>query len=134
MWLKSTAKIVYDPPRPGMKRKTKWWCVANVDREITRYYRWWIMRTYHIKGLIPPSWDGHISVIRGEEPHDEYKHLWKKYDGQIVEFEYEHYPKKAKKDEFWIIEVRCPFLSNIRKEMNKPHDWPLHISIAKEQY
>ena len=37
--------------------------------------------------LCQPSWDAHISIIRGEKPPKGLEHLWKKYDGQKVEFE-----------------------------------------------
>ena len=79
-WFESTAKIVYDPRRPGMKRRTEWWCIATVDREITRYYREWIKRerlNLHdivhpgdrqtVERFVQPAWDAHISVIRGEK-------------------------------------------------------------------
>jgi len=51
-----------------MKSNVKWWCIVAVDREISRYYRGWIQKTYHIKGLVKPAWDAHISVVRGEIP------------------------------------------------------------------
>ena len=141
MWHKSTGIIKYDPPRPGMKKRTKWWCVVNVDKEITRYYRWWIQRELHIKGLCQPSWDAHISIIRGEEPIDELKHLWKKYDGQKVEFEYKHYPRRSgdrnfdlredRPDFFWFVEVRCPLRTEIRGELGRPTGWKHHITVGR---
>lgn len=134
MWHTTTGKIIYDPYRGAMKRKTAWWCVLEVDPEITRYYRWWIERELHIHSLAPPSWDAHVSVIRGEEPKDELKHLWKKYHKMELEIEYEHNPQVAKKEEFWFVEVKAPFLSNIRKEFDRPHDWPLHLTVGKEKY
>lgn len=141
MWFKSTGKIVYDPPRPGMRKNTKWWCVINVDREITRYYRWWLTRQYHIKGLYPPSWDAHISVIRGEKPANDLKHLWKKYDGKIITFEYEHNPytgnavgRKSAFGAFWQVEVRCDFGLQIRREFGLNAHWPLHLTVGKDHY
>lgn len=132
-WHTGTAKIVYDPYRPGLKTKTNWWCVANVDEEITRYYRWWIQRIYHVKGLVRQSWSAHISIIRGEFPGEEYKHLWGKYNNQIVEFKYKHHPRRNSKG-FWFVDVDCRFFTNIRKEMNKPHDWVLHLTVGKESF
>ena len=43
-WHTSRGRIIYDPARPGMKRRTKYWAIVNVDREITRYFRWWVDR------------------------------------------------------------------------------------------
>lgn len=138
MWHKGSGTIVYDPPRPGMKKDTKWWCVINVDREITRYYRWWLLRRYHIKGLNKPSWDAHISVIRGEEPRNEHKHLWKKYHGERVSFRYKHSPyqgnavgRKSKTGGFWQVEVQCDFAVEIRKEFGFPAHWPLHLTVGR---
>ena len=134
MWHKSTGRIVYDPFRGSMKRRTEWWAVVEVDKEITRYYRWWIQRRYHIHSLVAPAWDAHISIIRGEKPEDDLMHLWKKYHGKIVEFEYMHDPRRSKRDDYWTLEVRCPFIMNIRKELRRPTHWPPHLSVGKENY
>lgn len=138
MWHQSRGVVVYDPPRPGMKRNTKWWCVINVDREITRYYRWWIVRQYHVKGLNPPSWNAHISVVRGEEPPNDLKQLWKKYHGEEVTFLYKHDPyrgnavgRKSKEGAFWQVEVECELGMEIRKEFGFRTHWPLHLSVGR---
>ena len=97
-WLTSVGKIKYDPYRGSMKNKTEWWAVLEVDREITRYYRNWINKEvfnpmeinhdnqpkemkekYPVTILHPPSWDAHVSIIRGEKPRNDLMHLWKKY-------------------------------------------------------
>ena len=145
MWFESTGRIVYDPHRPGMKRRTQWWCIVEVDKEITRYYREWIKQqglNLHdvaysgnqrkVERLIAPAWDAHISVIRGEKPRPDLMHLWKKYDGETVTFKYEHNPRRSKRDDYWTVEVDCPYLVNIRKELERPYNWPLHLSVAKE--
>lgn len=129
MYYISTGKIIYDPKRYGLKKRTKWWCVINVDTEITRYYRWWIERKLHIKGLCQPSWDAHISVIRGEEPEEDLKYLWKKYDSEIVEFQYKHYPYQS--GSFWFVEVLCPKAIEIRKELQRPTHWKLHLTVGR---
>lgn len=134
MWLKGTGVIQYDPPRGKMKKKTNWWCVINVDKEITRYYRWWLVRELHVKGMNAPAWDAHISVIRGEKPRPELMSLWKKYDGQRVEFLYEHNPRPTSKPFFWQVEVKCEFGINIRKEFKLKHDWPLHLTVGRTYY
>ena len=86
--LKGTGILVYDPSRPGLKSKTDWWAVVNTDAEICRYYRWWVWRRYMIE-LQQPSWGAHVSVIRGGKPPTEEKvRLWKKYQGEKIEFEY----------------------------------------------
>jgi len=127
--------IRYDPPRPGMKRRTKWWCVLYVDKEITRYYRWWIQRMLHIQ-LHPPSWDAHISIIRGEKPGTDLEHLWKKYDGMRVPFKYHHSPKPTikKADDvgnFWYIDVVCPKIQEIREEFGFPTNFGYHLTVGR---
>ena len=144
-WFESTAKIVYDPRRPGMKRRTEWWCIATVDREITRYYREWIKRerlNLHdivhpgdrqtVERFVQPAWDAHISVIRGEKPKPELMHLWRKHEGEIVTFRYEHNPRRSKRDDYWTVTVDCPELVDIRKELERPFNWPLHLSVGRE--
>ncbi len=144
-WFESKAKIVYDPHRHGMKRRTEWWCIAVVDTEITRYYREFVKREgfnlhdieqpdgrKNVERIIQPAWDAHISVIRGEKPRPDLMHLWKRYNGKEVTFQYEHNPRRSGRDDYWTVEVVCPELTNIRKELKRPHNWPLHLSIGKE--
>ena len=133
---KCRGRIVYDPFRAGMKKRTEWWAVIEVDKEITRYYRWWLQRTYHLQ-LDAPAWDAHISIFRGEKPKPELQHLWKKYDGQIVEFSFMPNPYCADVEDgrhFWVIDVDCPIVNDIRREMCRPTQWAPHITIAREKY
>ena len=130
-WLASTGVIRYDPPRPGLKRNKNWWAIIKIDREITRYYRWWVKKRYWID-LCQPSWDAHISIIRGEKPDADKMHLWKKYEGKLVKFEYSPVIRQAdNKPEFWFIDVRCPMLKTIRDEFGKPSNWRGHITVGR---
>jgi len=132
---KGTGKIVYDPFRAGMKAKTDWWVVIEVDKEITRYYRWWLKTRHHLQ-LDAPAWDAHISVLRGEKPRADQQHLWKKYHGQVVEFQYGPDSFKSEQADgrhFWIIDVVCPAVEMIRKELERPYDWVPHLTIARER-
>lgn len=132
---KGTGKIVYDPFRAGMKARTDWWAVIEVDKEITRHARWWLNRRYHLQ-LDAPAWDAHISVIRGEKPKPELMHLWKKYHGQRVEFRYgldTYKSEQADGKHFWLIDVECPIVGDIRKELERPYDWAPHITVARER-
>ena len=113
-----------------MKRRVDWWAVINCDREITRYYRWFVKSRYWID-LDQPSWDAHVSVIRGERPAEDKKHLWKKYDGLKVNFKYSPVIKQAVKRQFWYIEVQCPMLNQIRQEFGFPCHWNSHLTIGR---
>ena len=133
----STGIIQYDPPRGKMKRKTEWWAVANVDKEITRYFRWWVQNRYHIK-LAQPSWDAHISIIRGERPPENKIDLWKKYDGQKIEFTYSLEVRQSgdttgwdRPNHYWFVNVQCPLLKQIRQEFGFKSDWSQHLTIGR---
>lgn len=133
----ATGIIKYDPYRGKMKSKTDWWCVLNTDDEITRYYRWWVKKHYWID-LCQPSWGAHVSIIRGEKPTPDLMHLWKKYDGMKVEFKYSHVVRQSgdttgndRPDSYWFVDVDCPFLLDIRRELKRPTDWKLHLTIGR---
>lgn len=150
--LMSKGRIVYDPYRGDMKNRTKYWCVVDVDREITRYLRWWTDRELlNITGvpgfgLYQPSWDAHISVVRGENdirevPAHKLARLWGKYHDEEVEFEYNLEVRQSgdrpavngfvPKDHFWFVNVYCDKLVYIRKELGLPHDWRLHLTFGR---
>ena len=127
----SWGKIIYDPRRPGLKRKKDWWTIVTVDREITRYFRWHVLWNWGIK-LSQPSWDAHISIVRGEKPRHNKMHLWKKYHGQTVKFRYLNQVIQApEKPEFWFVEVDCPMLRQIRDEFEIPSNWRSHVTIGR---
>lgn len=138
MWHTGTGKIVYDPYRGNLKKKPHWWCVVEIDKEITRLFRWFIQKELHVKGLCAPSWDAHISVIRGEKPPPELMYLWKKYNGEEVTFKYKQHPRQTgdttggdRPDHYWFVEVDCPKLIDIRKEFGYPSDWKLHLTVGR---
>lgn len=131
-WFESYGKIIYDPRRPGLKKKNKWWTIVTVDREITRYFRWQVLWNWGIK-LNQPSWDAHVSIIRGEKPrsHEKMK-LWKKYHGQKVKFRYSNRViNAADKPQFWFVEIDCPMLRQIRDEFGVPSNWKSHLTVGR---
>jgi len=137
MFVEGSGIIKYDPPRYGMKKKTQWWAVVNVDKEITRYFRWWIKKELWID-LCQPSWDAHISIIRGERPPEDKINLWKKYDGQKVDFKYSLNVRQSgdttgwdRPSHYWFVEVECPLLRQIRNEFGFPSNWKQHITIGR---
>lgn len=135
---RGTGRIVYDPNRPGMKSVQPWWCIVEVDREITRYYRWWLQKEQGII-LQQPAWDAHISVVRGEVACSRVPHLWKKHHHDRVSFEYDHglIRKVADKDQpgwFYWIDVDCPQLSKLRADLGLPVGWRFHITIGRTYY
>ena len=121
--LKGTGILVYDPPRPNLKKKPDWWVVLNTDAEICRYYRWWVWRRYMIE-LKQPSWGAHISVVRNRKPDPDKMHLWKKYQGEKIEFEYSPMIRRSgdttngdRPDSYWFVDVWCNRFTEIREEL-----------------
>lgn len=146
--------IKYDPPRPGMRKRIRasgasnmdYWCILKVDPEITRYYRWMIQRrlwawtALQPDWLCRPSWDAHVSIVRGEKPRQN-EDVWRKYDGVKVEFKYAHYPRKttmedrdnryAKDGDFWFIDVECPLIDLIRDELGLRVHHRYHLTVGR---
>lgn len=135
---KGKGRLIYDPKRNGMKSKTDWWLIATVDPEIVRYYRDWVKRTYHVKGLCPPSWGAHISIVRGEGNFIKDKSLWKKYENQWFNFEYEHNPTSGNdgqtEGKYWFIDVYSNDFMRIRKELGLKTYYKFHLTVGRTWY
>lgn len=148
-WPTSKAIIEYDPPRGSRfsADRQKWWCVANTDEGLNLYLRWMVNRNLLNVTMAPghgvhrPPHPAHISIIRGKNdikfvPHDKLHRLWKKYQGMEVEFQYSLDVKvsdpKEGKGHYWFVEIHCPHMIEIRKELGLPHDWKLHLTFGRE--
>lgn len=150
-WFRTTGYLTYDPPRDGMKTRTVDWCVLNVDREITRYFRYWMDRNWwDLEGgramkrvFQRPSWDAHVTVVRGES-YMKNRQFWRKHQGEKVTLEYSniiHQTRSSEEferpDHFWFVDIRCPRIWEIREELGlpnrtpagKPYNW--HLTVAR---
>lgn len=124
-------RIVYDPPRPGMKRNTDRWAIVSMDREITRYYRWWIKTHYHID-LCQPSWDAHISIVRGEHISKNAEALWRSRHGQKIQVKLGIVPKQVEaKPYFWYIDGFAPEIDEIRAELGLKSGFNYHLTVGR---
>jgi hypothetical protein len=133
---KSIGKIIYDPFRANKFQPH--WCIVEVDKEITRYYRDWLRREQHLI-LEEPSWNAHVSVVRGEGKQITQPTSWKQYHNTKIQFCYEHGRIISKIDpkqpgKFYWIEVECPLLVKIRKDLGLPVGWKMHITIGRTYY
>lgn len=141
----SVGQIIYNPPRPGVTyRGSEGWCILTVDKEITRYYRWWLKFQNHIH-LHPPSWDAHISIVRGEKLKPTFEPIWKKHTLRKVEFLIPHgdirvgrsqrtdaRADRAVKGDYYYIDVICPELFEIRKELGLHVNFKsFHVTIGR---
>lgn len=134
----ATGRLRYSPTLPNgtMVRRdgktTKWWLVIDCDPLIGRYYRH-LYHLYHWKTreIKKPSWEAHISIIANEQPPNEA--LWRKYDGQHIEFEYNHVA--GENDIYVWLPVYCDRALDIRQELGLPrHPYvPLHMTIGNNK-
>lgn len=128
--------IVYDPNRQSMKRRINNWCVIEVDREITRYFRWWVRKELWLD-LSQPSWDAHCSCVRGETIPLAYQNLWKKYDREIAVFHYDNNVRFSgdttfdRPSNFWFVDVYCPKIDQIRSELGLKVFGKYHLTIGR---
>lgn len=123
----TTGTIVYDPLRPGMKRKTHKWAIIKTCPGITEYYRSQLQSRFHMT-VHQPAWGSHVSIVRGEDTKLARKY-WKHLDGKKVKLVYTH-------DIFWNeehawVNVHCDEFFEIREMMKLPTDWGAHLTIGR---
>lgn len=129
-WLKSTATILYDPPRPGIKkiRKEKL-VIARVDQNITKYYRWWVAKRFGLM-LSPPVWDSHITIFDGRKSiSDKFEGNWNKHQRSVFTFDYNVEIEQHWK--FWTLQVKSPKLELIRLELGINPSYKFHLTIGR---
>jgi hypothetical protein len=108
-----------------------WWLIVKVNEDVCRYYRNLIHFQYRSLRLNPSKHGAHITVIAGkyEQPDDEHKPLWSKYEGERIEFEYS--PEIETNNEYFWAKVECKRIEEIRAELGLPpkikHPWHLTI-------
>lgn len=129
MWHESTAKVLYDPYRPGLKKiRPGTLVVANVDPGIAEYYRWWVKKRFglhlHNTAFIP-----HITIVDGKVKNDNKHQLWKKHQNEIIDFEYSVEFEQHWK--FWTLPVRSPQLEAIRRELGLNPNYNFHITFGR---
>lgn len=128
---KAKGKIVFNPlTRDGEKPDKLWWAIVECPKDIIDYYKYWVTKNKNFK-LNTPSFGSHISIVRNEEPPDEFKHMWGKRNGMEVEFTYT--PDFETNGDYWWLKVECPILSDIRLELGLPLEprFDYHLSIGK---
>lgn len=128
MGFKTQGKLIYDPT--AGQAQNSWWMIVECPKDIIEYYQYWITKETGNK-LNRPLFGAHISVIRGEEPPEVKKRLWKKYHEEEISLEYEH--KSNTNGEYWWLEVTCERLKEIRKEIGLAEEveFGFHLTIGK---
>jgi hypothetical protein len=129
MWVKSTAKIFYDPYRPGLRKvRPGTLVVANVDPGIAEYYRYWVRKRFGLQ-LQNTAFIPHITIVDGKVKNDNKHPAWKKYHGKVIEFEYNIELEQHWK--FWTLPVRSKQLEEIRAELGLNPNYNFHITFGR---
>lgn len=134
MNFKSTGKLRYSVKRESSDQN--WWVVLDCDPSIGTYYRHlYKLHHNHCRKLQRPFWGAHITVLRNEEPGDQYKPLWGKYAGEEIIFTYrpgvsDNFGPERYRSFYWL-DVVCPRVTEIRQELGleKP-ECDLHLTIG----
>lgn len=128
----ATGILRYSPKLLGAS-SSKWWFVLDCNEQLGRYYRaLFFFACYKTHKLLRPSWKEHVSIVRDEEPPDEKKHLWEKYAGCTIEFEYTPFVE-TDGVYFWL-PVVCEKVLDIREELGLPRypRYSLHLTIGND--
>ena len=128
---KSQGYLKYSPKTLGNRISENWYLVLHCDEDIGKYYRYlFYIANFKTIKLQRPAWKEHITVIRNEEPANEFKYLWEKYDSRTIEFEYEHNVKDN--DHYYWFSAYSNDLLDIREELGlkREPEIPFHLSIG----
>jgi hypothetical protein len=120
--------VKYDPRHPRSTFKP-WWVILQCDPEIVRYYQHIFYKLY-FKKLQTAVWNSHISLVRGEKP--KITDAWKKFDGKIVEFNYEYNGVFLGNGKHYYLKCWSKEFENIRTSLGL-HPKPVinyHISVG----
>ena len=105
------------------------WIVLKCGQGIIDYYKYWIEFKKNFK-INKPLHGSHITVVAGKYEDVSFHKYWRKYDGQVVKFEYDGCIK-SDGSYFWA-EVKSEKLEEIRRELGlaSTPKWPFHLTIG----
>lgn len=143
---KSFGKLVYDPKR-SMEKNVTWWCVLEVNEDISGYFRWhleknwWFLDQTHKRKYDRPPHTPHCSIIRGEKPKKNIRD-WKVFKNkEILDFEYKLDIRKTgmvkgEKDHFFFFNIYFSEYNEIRSHFGLPTErngvpFKGHITFAR---
>lgn len=102
----------------------------EVDKDLTAYYRWLVGGRQF---LLKPSFGSHITVCKGVDASH--------YQDEEVEFNYSHMVRVSgdttgqdRPDSFYFLDVWCPRLEEIRKELGLETFYKFHLTIGRLHY
>lgn len=131
-WVQLTGRLVYEPHRPDLRKTRKadkFMLVLELKGDIAKYYAWWLKKHFHLEVQLP-AWRPHVTVLDGRiAVREEKHHLWKKYQGELITFEYNVNIEQHWK--FWTLPVRSERLNEIREELGFARTDKLHLTIGR---
>lgn len=107
------------------------WLMVDCCEELARYYRSLVHAFSPSITLQPPRHGSHITVIAGKYEPNHNDRYWKKFDGDLVRFEYD--PEKTGSDGvyFWL-PIFCKEFESVRVELGLKPTIPIpwHLTIG----
>lgn len=117
-----------------------YWLVADVNPDICAYYRALLPKHF---GAKRGRYDAHCTIVRGGRDVPPNLAAWGKYEGEVVELDYE--PGVHATGPYYFLKVLCKRFEDIRTELGLPldngaYDQPpppftkwFHITVANEK-
>lgn len=156
----TVGRVVFDPERGTMKSRVKNWVVIELDHDLTAYYRWFFRKHWYEidpggrrRPVYQPSWDSHLSVVRGEVSRrlhqDDQKRMWwdahRRWHRQKVKVFYTNHIRQTgdttggdRPDHFWFIDAWSECVAGIRLMLDLPlgdahtgRPYTSHITIGR---
>jgi hypothetical protein len=136
----------YNPKREGLRKRPNNWVILDLHRDVTRYFRWFIEKNVTQFGLTKinlcqPSWDAHVSIIRGDNDLRGansflIKKNWGKGQGKKIAIDILPETLKMKKDRdnpgfFFIVDIVSDELSAIRSSFGLNGQYNLHLTVGR---
>jgi len=129
MWVPTSAKILYDPHRPGIRKvRPGSLVVANVDPGIAEYYRWWVKKRHGLF-LHNTAWIPHVTILDGKKQAKLDMSAWKRHHNVMIDIEYSVELEQHWK--FWVLPVRSNSLMMLRKELGLTPAYNFHITFGR---
>lgn len=136
----------YNPKRDGLRKRPHNWVILEVNREVTRYFRWFVQKNVTKFGLTKinlcqPSWDAHVSIIRGDNDLNKgnsllIKNNWGKNNGKKIFIDIFPETLKMVKDRdnpgyFFTVDVVSDELIDIRRMFALNDRYKLHLTVGR---
>jgi hypothetical protein len=124
-------QVIRNPTK--IKHDTDFLVTATTCEELTRYYRYLVLKHNYIR-LLKPSWKSHITISK-INPADKYP-VAASFDKKEIEFSYEpivRYSGDTTGDKppiHWFLDVYSDGIREIRSSLGLPDYTKFHVTIG----